>query len=143
MYIFILCIYYIIYIYTYIYIYPHINIYICLFNEMKWIKKKEEKPHNTTQSLPTLPSSRFWFFCFRLSPSLFTCPLRFMSFFYIILIIYCFSFSKFLTLLNSFRKLLRDKNPYFLVLYKCNLSKSDMWFWVRKISLSLFWCLSC
>ena len=41
-----------------------------------------------------------------------------------------------LVLLISFRKLLNDKNPYFLAFYICNLSESNMWFWIRKVSLS-------
>ena len=40
-------------------------------------------------------------------------------------------FSKFLILLTSFWKLLKDKNPCFLTLYIYNLNKSNMRFWIR------------
>ena len=35
--------------------------------------------------------------------------------------------------------MLRDKNPRFLALYIRILSKSNMWFWIRKVPLSILW----
>ena len=41
--------------------------------------------------------------------------------------------SKLLILLISCIESLKDKKLYFLVLYICSLSKSGIWFWIRKV----------
>ena len=47
--------------------------------------------------------------------------------------------SKFLILHISFKIFLKDKNLYFLPMNLCDLSKSIMWFWIRKVSSSILW----
>ena len=47
--------------------------------------------------------------------------------------------SKFLILHISFNIFLKDKNLYFLPMNLCDLSKSIMWFWLRKVSSSILW----
>ena len=47
--------------------------------------------------------------------------------------------SKFLILLISFQNFLKDKNLYFLPMNLCDLSEGNMWFWIRKVSLSILW----
>ena len=106
----------------YIYIYTHI--YILLINK---INKKERSP--------TIPPKYLSYFI-----TLFSITYHFLlNLLHLFWLSTAILLSKFLVLLISFRKLLKDQDRYFLVLYICSLSKSSMWFWMRKASLSVLW----
>ena len=100
--------------------------------------------HNNQIFIP--PPSLSWF------TSFFVCfdqVLRYFMFYSVFYLSKFFTFlpiifaatllSNSLVLLISFRKLLKDKNWYLLALFTCNLSKSSMWFWIWKVSLSILW----
>ena len=98
------------------------------------MNKKERKTSNTTQILKTL-SLTLLFFCLFLIKSQGTLTSTLCCFFQnlsnLFWLFAAILLSKFFILLISFTKLLKDKNPYFLVMYICAglnyLFRSYLW----------------
>ena len=113
----------------------HMHTYLMKYN--KW--KRNKKPHNTTQILyPICPSLSLPRFLKRVTLFYILCCF-FLNLLHLFLLFTTTLLSKFLILLISFKKFLKDKNLYFLPTNLCDLSESNMWFWIRKVSLSILW----
>ena len=118
--------------YTYIYIY--------IYNTIIKINKKERKAcHNTPKSLGSWKKF-FCLFGIKSWGTLFSILYHFfLNLLYSFPLFKATLLFKFLILLILFRRLLKHINLHFLVLYQCSLSKSSLWHWIRKVSLSKLW----